>query len=60
MKRRLLINLAALVVVGVGGVRTLQAEDAGPRACCTTVFTSAVCCGDACESGWFNCSATVK
>lgn len=60
MKKRHLINMLALMVISLGAYETAYADDIidSRQACCSTVFTSVVCCGTSCTSGWFNCSAT--
>ncbi|HXT15251.1 MAG TPA: hypothetical protein VN706_06450 [Gemmatimonadaceae bacterium] len=60
MKRMIINAVATLVVVGGGAARLMAQSEILPPACCHTVFTSATCCGDTCESGWFNCSAQSK
>ncbi|HXT15252.1 MAG TPA: hypothetical protein VN706_06455 [Gemmatimonadaceae bacterium] len=60
MKKQILINTLAAMVISVGAYQTALADEIAPthQACCSTIFTSAVCCGNSCSSGWFNCSAT--
>lgn len=56
--KRTIINVVATIVVVAGGAGRLMGQDAIlPPACCHAVFTSVTCCGDTCQSGWFNCSA---
>ena len=58
MKKRLLLNFAALLVIGAGA-QQLHATTLRiilPQ-CCDATF-GAVCCGyGGCEAGWFSCKA---
>lgn len=59
MLKNAIVSAIALVVIGTGSVEALHAQALQPPlACCHTLFTKDVCCGNACTSGFFTCSAS--